>query len=752
MPPQFRWQGNALSDGWLCADVFAAGVVECGRADEPLRLCMPLPTRPARQYRFGTFEVDFRLGVVRKRGLRLKLSGQPLQVLERLLDRPGDVVTRDELRQELWPADTFVDFERNLNSAVKRLRAALGDAADSPRFIETLPRRGYRFLMPVEVVHLPDGPGVQVAPVATAAPVGVEVPARAVARRPAAPVAASSLPHASPTRSRLVVAAAAVVTGALVIVGLVGGWTAGGSTTDAVASIAVLPFENLSGDDAQAYLADGTTEALIAGLAQVRSIKVISRTSVMRFQGARRPVREIAAELGVTTVLEGSVTRQGDRLRVTAQLIDAASDRHLWAESYDGHIRDLLTFQSRVARAVAREVHATLSPPEAARLEQVRVVSPEVQEAQLKARYFWNRRTPADLARAIEYLEEALARDPGHAPARAGLAEAFNLLPRYGPMPTRAALVAAKDHALGALALDPGLAEAHAALAKVHHSLDWDWTGAERSFRRAIELSPGYSTAHQWYSVFLLTVGRVEEGIAEARRARELDPLSPVINLHLAFSLAYADRLDDAETSIQRALELEPRYANAYYLRGWLQLRRGEADAALATFRTAIDLASVPREYYGGLAAAAMAANQPAEAQRIVDDLRATATSAEQSGQPLFWALVAVGRLDDAFAILEGDFANRSVCFYLFDVVNHWFLEPVRADVRLRPLFAQAGLEALLSRAGAAALIDEPRATIGPTAAASRDGRLPALPAPVATPTTRETDAGGRRPRGGAVR
>lgn len=639
---------------------------------------------PARRYRFGAFEVDFHLGEVRRAGLRLHLTGQPLQVLERLLERGGDLVTRDELRHELWSDDTFVDFEHNLNSAVKRLRAALGDSAETPRFIETLPRRGYRFLVPVIAVPEPAPPASEPAPPPQAAAAAVAVP--------------STPAHHWWRQGPVSMAATGLVLVALFWTAAVG-WKRGrDDASRAAPSVAVLPFENLSGREEQSHLADGTTEALIAALAQVRSLKVISRTSVMRFQGTRRPVQEIARELGVASVLEGSVTRLGDQIRVTAQLIDATTDSHLWADSYTGTVGDLLAFQGLVARSVAREVHATLSPIEEARLARVTRVDAAVQEAYLKARYFWNQRTARGLSQAIEYFRQAVTLDPANAPARAGLADAYNLLPRYGSEPTRWSLAQAKVHATAALTLDPGLAEAHAALAKVQHSLDWDWARAEESFLKAIDLSPGYATAHQWYSVFLLTVGRVDAGIDEAERARELDPLSPVINLHLAYSLSYADRLDEAEQGIDRALELDPRYANAHYLRGWVLLRRGDAAASRAAFRTAIDLAGHnPREYLAGLAAAEVAAGRAAEAGRILGDLEATRTTDEHSGQPLVWALVALNRTDDAFRILERDFENRSVCFYLFDLVNHWFLAPLRADPRLGALFGTAGLAVPLS-------------------------------------------------------
>ncbi len=642
---------------------------------------MPDRSKHTRRYRFGTFEVDFRLGELRKGGLRLRVGGQPLQVLEGLLERPGDVLTRDELRARLWPSDTFVDFEHNLNSAVKRLRTALGDSAEVPRYIETLPRRGYRFLVPVDV--LPPAPLGEGGSDAGATPVVHQT-------GPAPPP--SDAPSLTTSRSRPHGLVALLSLSVLIAVAWAVGGTVPAAPEPTGASLAVLPFENLTGDDDQDFLADGTTDALIAGLARVKSVTVISRTSVMRFRGSRLTVPEIARELGVSFVLEGSVRRSGDEIRITAQLIDAATDVHLWAETYSGTMADLLTLQARVARAVAREVRATLTPPEEARLASAPSIDPAAHEAYLKGRYFWNQRTREGLAQAIGYFEQALAIEPAHAATHAGLADAYNLLPRYANEPTRDALLMAREHALAALALDKGSAEAYAALAKVQHSLEWDWTGAERSFREAIDLSPGYATAHQWYSVFLLTVGRVDEGIAEASRARELDPLSPVVNLHLAYSQYLGGRLDESAAQVARTLELEPRYANAHFLKGWLRLREGELEAARAAFTTAASLTSNPREYLPGIVAVDVAEGRTADARHVLSRIEAGLEGGDGSRQPLVWALVALGDIDRAFTLVERDFEDRSVCFYLFHLTNHWFMAPLRADPRLEDLYQSAGL------------------------------------------------------------
>ena len=638
-----------------------------------------------RRLRFGVFEFDARAGELRKAGDRLRIAGQPLRVLERLLARAPDVVTRDELRQELWPADTFVDFEHNLNSAVKRLRAALGDSAEAPRFIETLPRRGYRFLAPVTIAAPPAppdrgqaGPGPESDPTRTGVGPGSD----------AGRTGSGAASDPRTTRPRWPMAAAL---GAIIAAGLVGWPVFRGGDGGRIASMAVLPFENLSGDASQDYFADGMTEALIASLAQIKPLKVISRTSVMRYRGVARRLPEIAQELAVDAIVEGSVVRDGDRVRITAQLIHAASDRHLWSATYDRHLRDVLALQGEVAREIARQVRVTLSPPEQARLARADAVDPAAFEAYLKARYFWNQRTPEGLDHAIGYFNEALSHDPRYAAARAGLADAFNLVPRYGGGSTRELLLTAKEHALAALEIDPDLAEAHVSLAYVQHSLDWNWAGSEASFRRSIELRPGYATAHHWYSVFLLSVGRVDEAVDQALRARELDPLSQVINLHVGWAYYLADRPDEALVAVERALHLNPDYANAYRLRGWVHLRQGRHARALASVRRSIALEGEHSENLSTLGVIEAVAGRAAEARRILARLE-DEPDPRVSGQQIVWVLTALGEEERVWPLVERDFENRSVCFYLFHLQNHWLMAPLRSDPRLHALFARAGL------------------------------------------------------------
>src|SRR5258708_23797711 len=398
----------------------------------------------ARQtYRFGASECDYTAGEPGKDGVKVRLQEQPFQILTLLLKRPGEVVTREEVRQALWPGDTFVDFDVGLNSAVKRLRDALSDSADSPRFVETLPRRGYRFIAPLEAppVSLPAAP--QAPP------------------RPALPPRSRLRPWGG---AAAVVAAVALVAGLIVT----GTWPRlrGQLASTPIRSLAVLPFENLTGDAEQDYFVDGMTDAVITDLAQVRALRVISRTSVTQYKLAKKALPRIAEELGVDAVVEGTVSRSGDRVRVTAQLIQAATDRHLWAQGYERELRDVLGLQSEVAAAIAQAIQVKLQPEEKRRMTQAQApVQPEAYEAYLKGRFYWSKRSAETSLKAVSYFHQAIEDDPSYAPAYSGLSDNDSAFDVHGLRPPRECLPQAEAAARKARALRATLAEAHASLA-----------------------------------------------------------------------------------------------------------------------------------------------------------------------------------------------------------------------------------------------------------------------------------------------
>jgi TolB-like protein/DNA-binding winged helix-turn-helix (wHTH) protein/Tfp pilus assembly protein PilF len=506
--------------------------------------------------RFGVFELNPRSGELRKQGIKIRLQGQPVEILAMLLEHPGEPITRDELQKKLWPADTFVDFEQGLNNAMKRLRAALDDDAENPRFIETLPRHGYRFIASVN---------------------GVDQ---------------TSAPESAPIRNLgggwrlLAFGALAVIAAAVALVG----FNRGGvrdrlfekPAAARIHSIAVLPLQNLSGDPQQEYFADGMTDELIAELAKIGVLRVISRTSVMQYKGVKKPLPQAAHELGVDAIVEGTVLRSGDRVRVTANLVQASPEKHLWAESYERDLRDILALQSDVATAIAREIQIKVSPQEQARLANSRPVNPEAYQLYLKGRYFWEKRTTANLEKAREYFEQAIEKDPTYALAYAGLADSYVLLSDYGVLPSKEGFPKAKAAALKAQQLDNTRAEAYPSLGWVRYSYDWDFPGAETDFTRAIELNSNYATAHHWYGSYLAVMGRFDEGLAELKKAQELDPLSLVISTNLGKMLYFARRYDEAIQQYRRTLDMDPNFSKAHDDLGWAYEQKGMHAEAIA--------------------------------------------------------------------------------------------------------------------------------------------------------------------------
>ena len=472
----------------------------------------------------GVFEVDFVAGELRKRGIKIKLHRQPFQVLSILLERPGQIVTKDDLSRRLWEGDTFVDFEHSLATAISKIREALGDSADSPRYVETLPRRGYRFIAEVTAVNRGSVDELE-------SPTGDLPPA-------AAPSQIEPAGKTPGDKGKLWSPASKISALALVLVlAILPAWilrTGRGSSATLppprpIRSLAVLPLESLSSDASQEYFADGMTDELITDLGQISALRVISRTSAMQYKGAHKPLPQIARELDVDAVVEGTVLHSGQRVRITAQLIRAAADQHLWSNSYEGDLGDTLALQSKVAREIADQIRINLTPQEKAALKSVKEVDPEAYEAYLKGRYFWNKRTADGLQKAVDYFNQAIEKDPNYAPPYTGLADSYSLLGdwEYGVLPPKEAYPKAKAAAITALELDHTLSEAHTSLAFSLDGFDWDWGAAEREFKRAIELNPNYATAHHWYAWHLSVLGRNSEAIAELRKAENLDPAIP---------------------------------------------------------------------------------------------------------------------------------------------------------------------------------------------------------------------------------
>jgi TolB-like protein/DNA-binding winged helix-turn-helix (wHTH) protein/Flp pilus assembly protein TadD len=625
--------------------------------------------------RFGVFEVDLRAGELRKRGVRLRLQEQPFQVLAMLLERPGETVTREELRSRLWTAETFVDFDHGVNKAISRIRDALGDSATSPRFVETVARRGYRFIADVAVaaprVAGPDAASADLPPVADES---------------FAPVSAPPLGRRWRRWSPWTTTGFALAVAAIVVVV----WAVRSKAPQPapIRSLAVLPLENLSGDAAQEYFADGMTDELIATLGQISALRVISRTSVMPYKRARKPLPQIARELNVDAVVEGTVLRSEDRVRITAQLIEARDDKHLWSETYDGDLRDTLTLQNKVARAIADQIRINLNPQEQATLRHVKVVDPQAYEAYLKGRYFWNKRTGDDLVKAVEYFNRAIERDPNYAQAYSGLADTYALLGdwEYGVLAPREAFPRAKAAATKALQLDHMLGEAHNSLAFCLDGFDWDSKSADAEFRRAIELNPGYATAHHWYAWHLSLLGRNSDAIAEMKKAQNIDPLSLIINADLAELLLIAHLRDESILQSRKTIEMDVNFPLAHNQLALAYLQTHRYDEAISELQEAVRLSSGSPTCTANLARAFAASGRRSQAVQLLDDLKKRSRPSYASEIAVVYA--ALGDNDEAMTWLEKGYEER----FNPGVLLRPGFDSLRADRRFQDLERRVGL------------------------------------------------------------
>jgi TolB-like protein/DNA-binding winged helix-turn-helix (wHTH) protein len=498
--------------------------------------------------RFQGFELNLQSGELRRDGTRIKLQDQPFKVLVALLQRPGQVVTREELRQLIWPHESIGDFDHAINLAIGKLRSSLGDSADVPHLIETLPRRGYRFI-------------------GTMGPDAIKVAKKSSSAR----------------RWRLVlIAAPLLVVVAILFLLDVGGLRSKLFSRSAsqvpIRSLAVLPLTSLSSDQEQDYFTEGMTEALITELGNISALRVISHQSVMQYKGSKKTVPQIAHDLDVDAVVEGSIMRAGDQVRIAVQLIDGRTDRHLWAESYQREMRAILSLQNDVAKAIANEVKVKLTSQEEKLLASAALVNPEAHEAYLKGLYYVNRWPEPESVHCIESFKRATEMEPTFASAHAGLATCYAVMP--WTFPPKEVFPQAKAAAKEAIRLDANQAEAYAALGAVNMFYEWDWESAERNLRRAVELNPNRSFSRASYAIYFAFLGRSEEAIREAKESVLLDPASILMSRNLAFVYQLAHKYPEYAAQAQTTLELAPSDGTAKWDLAWalaLQGKRNEA-------------------------------------------------------------------------------------------------------------------------------------------------------------------------------
>lgn len=633
---------------------------------------MTSATPPVPTVRFGIFELDIRAGELRKRGAKVPLQGLPIQVLIILIEKPGHLVTRDELRARLWPADTFVDFDHSLHNAIARLREALGENANSPRFVETLPRRGYRFIGSLDTPAVPQSsPAVSPGPEPKVAPRQV--------RRALLPAV-------------FVVLAVAAALFGFNVGGVRSKWL-GKALASRIDSIAVLPLKSLSDDREQDYFADGMTEALITDLGKVGALRVISRTSVMRYKDTQKPLPDIARELQVDALVEGTVARSGDRLRITANLIQASPERHIWAETYERDLSDVIALQNEVARNITHQIQVQLTPEEHQRLSASHPVDPEAYKLYIKGRYFWVKRNRESFERAMSYFQQAIDRDPSYAAPYSGLADCHVLFGSsfdVGGKAPNEVQPQAKAAALKALELDNSLADAHNSIAYVKLTYDWDWPGAEAEFKRSLALNPGYAHGHHWYAHLLLSSGRRDEALAESNRALELDPVSPIINLHLGWHYLYTRQYDRAIEQLAKTLELDSDYALAHWYLGLAYEQKKMYPKALQEMGKAKDLLPGNLAVLCDIGHVYAVSGDVSGAERVIAQLRKEATRRYVNAYEVALIHIGLGRNDQAFRSLNQAFREHSDMLVYLNVDPR--LDSIRSDPRFASLIQRVGV------------------------------------------------------------
>jgi TolB-like protein/DNA-binding winged helix-turn-helix (wHTH) protein/Flp pilus assembly protein TadD len=623
---------------------------------------MPASASSTEHVQFGVFELDLQNAELRKSGVKVKLQEQPLKILQALLEKPGEIVTREELRGRIWPANTFVEFDQGLYNAMARLRDALGDASENPRFIQTVARRGYKLIAPVTLTAGESLPEVN------------------------AKTEVSKWPWVHRWIFGVVTG---LLGGALLLVVVFGFDIVGArewlrSRTSPIRSVAVLPLQNLSNDAQQDYFADGMTDELITELAQVGSLRVISRTSAMSYKSTTKTLPQIARELNVDAVLEGSVVRSGDRVRITAQLIQAQGDRHIWAHSYERDLRNVLALQGEIARDIIGEVRANLHPAVSARQ-----VNPESYEAYLRGRHDLNKATSeADLESSISNFQLALAKDPQSGLAYSGLAVAYAALADYYRAPNEV-MPKAKEAATRALQLDETLSEAHDALGWVEFAYEWNWPLAEQHLKRALQLNPYYALAHDHYAYFLASLRGTDEAFAENQLARELDPFSLAILTDSTMLFYMGRQYNRAIDQGQKALQLDPGCYTCRTLIALSEVQKGQFREATQEIEPVKFPEAAPVDVATTVSILALS-GETARAWSLERSLLDETTKRYVCPYEVATGFTALGKKDDAFKWLQKSYEAHSICVIWSNAEPRF--DPLRSDPRFAALVRQVGL------------------------------------------------------------
>jgi TolB-like protein/DNA-binding winged helix-turn-helix (wHTH) protein/Flp pilus assembly protein TadD len=608
---------------------------------------------------FGVFQLDLKAGELRKSGVKIKLQDQPFKVLAVLIEHAGQVVTREELRQRVWPSNVYVDFDQGLNNAIKKLREALGDLADSPMLIETVARHGYRFIATVSAV-------------------------------PVQP-AQSRLPLGSRTlRNSILIGSTAVLLAAF------GYWAWRGSTAHIAPSservtLAVLPFENLSGDSDQEFFSDGLTEEMIAQLGKLNPdrLSVISRGSVAKYKRSTLGANQIGGELHADYLVQGSVRRAPDHVRITVHLIQVQDETDRWVDSYDRDLRDILALQDEVARTIASQINIALAPVRASQLATRRSIDPDAYEAYLKGRYYWNKRTAEGMQKAAVYFQQATDKDPGYAAAYSGLADCNSGLTWHGFTSPAETLPRAHAAALKAIEIDPQSAEAHASLALVL-AHEWDWPRAEAEYKQALRLDSSYANAHHWYGDYLSIKGRHGEALVEAKKALDMDPLNLMIGTWLGLRYYLAHQYESAIERGRSTVELDPNFAASHLLLGEAYVQAGLREEGLAELHSAASLSGNNPLYLAQVAVAYASQGRKTEALQIAAQLQATSMDRYVSPYGLAQIYAALKDREQTFKWLQMAYDGRAV-WMSYLAVDPLF-DDYRSDQRFQDLLQRARL------------------------------------------------------------